>query len=226
MPAAAPAFPVAQLPAIDRNVLRLAIYELLRETDVPPKAAINEAVELAKRFGGDNSGRFVNGVLGTIAARIDRRGRRQAQASGARRRRGGQKPEPETSPRMEAFWWPDGHARSVYHLARCALTVRRDEGLVSWRPSGRCVGGACRDGGVRVVSPAVSRAADAGRPDAGGRGDGVGRYDAVYEGQGIVSERLGVDEDKVTMEAEFIGDLNADSLDSSASSPTWRTRSA
>src|SRR5262245_11553100 len=64
--AAAPAFPVAQLPSVDRNVLRIAIYELLRQPDVPPKVAINEAVELAKRFGGDNSGRFVNGVLGTI----------------------------------------------------------------------------------------------------------------------------------------------------------------
>jgi N utilization substance protein B len=74
--AAAPAFPVAQLPAIDRNVLRLAIYELLRETDVPVKAAINEAVELAKRFGGENSGRFVNGVLGTVAQRIDAEARR------------------------------------------------------------------------------------------------------------------------------------------------------
>lgn len=65
--AAAPAFPVEQLPAVDRNVLRLAIYELRFEPDVPPKAAINEAVELAKRFGGVNSGRFVNGVLGTVA---------------------------------------------------------------------------------------------------------------------------------------------------------------
>jgi N utilization substance protein B len=74
--AAAPAFPVDQLPAIDRNVLRLAIYELLRETDVPVKAAINEAVELAKRFGGDSSGRFVNGVLGTVAERIGAEGRR------------------------------------------------------------------------------------------------------------------------------------------------------
>jgi N utilization substance protein B len=67
---AAPAFPVTQLPSIDRNVLRIAIYELLREGDVPPKAAINEAVELAKRFGGDSSGRFVNGVLGTIVDAI------------------------------------------------------------------------------------------------------------------------------------------------------------
>jgi N utilization substance protein B len=70
--AAAPAFPVAQLPSIDRNVLRIAIYELLRQPDVPPKVAINEAVELAKRFGGDNSGRFVNGVLGTVVGAIGR----------------------------------------------------------------------------------------------------------------------------------------------------------
>ncbi|MFL5761025.1 MAG: transcription antitermination factor NusB [Thermomicrobiales bacterium] len=67
---AAPAFPVNQLPAVDRNVLRLAIYELLSEPEVPPKAAINEAVELAKRFGGMNSGRFVNGVLGTVTDRL------------------------------------------------------------------------------------------------------------------------------------------------------------
>jgi len=67
---AAPAFPVAQLPVVDRNVLRLALYELLYEPDVPTKAAINEAVELAKRFGGMNSGRFVNGVLGTIVERL------------------------------------------------------------------------------------------------------------------------------------------------------------
>ena len=70
--AAAPAFPLAQVPTIDRNVLRLAVYELLNERDVPPRVAINEAVELAKRFGGPNSGRFVNGVLGTIAERVGR----------------------------------------------------------------------------------------------------------------------------------------------------------
>jgi transcription antitermination protein NusB len=64
---AAPAFPVDQLPAVDRNVLRIAIYELTGEEDVPLKAAINEAVEIAKQFGGENSGKFVNGVLGTIA---------------------------------------------------------------------------------------------------------------------------------------------------------------
>lgn len=64
--AAAPAFPIDQLPTVDRNVLRLAIFELLHAADVPPRAAINEAVEIAKDYGGDGSGRFVNGVLGTI----------------------------------------------------------------------------------------------------------------------------------------------------------------
>ncbi|CAA9538379.1 MAG: Transcription termination protein NusB [uncultured Thermomicrobiales bacterium] len=69
--AAAPAFPVSQLPAVDRAVLRLAIHELLNAPEVPVKTAINEAVEIAKRFGGDSSGRFVNGVLGTIASSLD-----------------------------------------------------------------------------------------------------------------------------------------------------------
>lgn len=63
---AAPQFPLAQLAAVDRNILRVATVELLTHEDVPPKSAINEAVELAKHFGGDNSGRFVNGVLGGI----------------------------------------------------------------------------------------------------------------------------------------------------------------
>lgn len=66
--AAAPSFPVSQLPAVDRNILRVAIYELKNEEDVPLKAVINEAIELAKLYGGDKSGRFVNGVLGTIAS--------------------------------------------------------------------------------------------------------------------------------------------------------------
>jgi N utilization substance protein B len=68
--AAAPAFPVNQLPVVDRNILRIAIYELMHEHDVPLKAAINEAVELAKRFGGEHSRAFVNGVLGTIAGNM------------------------------------------------------------------------------------------------------------------------------------------------------------
>lgn len=63
---AAPARDLAEQAAIERNVLRLAAYELLNVPSVPPKVAINEGVELAKRFGGENSGRFINGVLRTI----------------------------------------------------------------------------------------------------------------------------------------------------------------
>jgi N utilization substance protein B len=63
---AAPARDLAEQAAIERNVLRLAAYELLKVPSVPPKVAINEGVELAKRFGGENSGRFINGVLRTI----------------------------------------------------------------------------------------------------------------------------------------------------------------
>lgn len=66
----APAWPVPQLPRVDLNVLRLALCELLYSTDVPVGAVINEAVELAKRYGSENSGKFVNGALGTVAQRI------------------------------------------------------------------------------------------------------------------------------------------------------------
>jgi N utilization substance protein B len=68
----APAWPVAQLAAIDRNILRLAMFEILFNNIVPVKAAINEAVELAKTFGSENSPRFVNGVLGTVSAQANR----------------------------------------------------------------------------------------------------------------------------------------------------------
>ena len=62
----APEWPIEQIARVDRTVLRLGLYELLFSADsVPPKVAINEAVELAKAFGTDNSGKFVNGVLGT-----------------------------------------------------------------------------------------------------------------------------------------------------------------
>ncbi|MFY9227923.1 MAG: transcription antitermination factor NusB [Candidatus Microsaccharimonas sp.] len=62
----APDWPLEQIARIDRNILRIGIYELLHQADVvPPKVAINEAVELAKAFGSDNSSKFVNGVLGT-----------------------------------------------------------------------------------------------------------------------------------------------------------------
>lgn len=62
----APEWPVDQIASIDKAILRLAIYELLYDDDVPPKVAINEAVELGKTFGSDSTSRFVNGVLGTI----------------------------------------------------------------------------------------------------------------------------------------------------------------
>ena len=63
----APAFPVNQIAPIDRNILRLAIFEILFDNRVPIKVAINEAVELAKSFGSDTSQKFVNGVLGSVA---------------------------------------------------------------------------------------------------------------------------------------------------------------
>jgi N utilization substance protein B len=66
---AAHEWPLSQMASIDKNVLRLAIYEILYNNAVPAKAAINEAVELAKTFGSDTSSRFVNGVLGTIVLR-------------------------------------------------------------------------------------------------------------------------------------------------------------
>ena len=62
----APEWPIDQIARMDRVVLRLGLYELLHEPSVPPKVVINEAVELAKAFGGENSSKFVNGVLGTV----------------------------------------------------------------------------------------------------------------------------------------------------------------
>jgi len=62
----APDWPIDQIARIDRNILRIGLYELLSQAKViPPKVAINEAVELAKAFGSDNSSKFINGVLGT-----------------------------------------------------------------------------------------------------------------------------------------------------------------
>lgn len=69
---AAPEWPLDQVAVVDKSILRLAIYELLYSPDVPAKVVINEAVELAKTFGGVNSSKFVNGVLGTIYRQSDR----------------------------------------------------------------------------------------------------------------------------------------------------------
>ncbi len=70
--AAAPEWPLDKITTIDRNVLRLGLWELIygNREEVPPKVAINEAIELAKQFGGSSSGRFVNGVLGTVFREI------------------------------------------------------------------------------------------------------------------------------------------------------------
>ncbi|MFH1508637.1 MAG: transcription antitermination factor NusB [bacterium] len=63
---AAPEWPLEQITIVDRNILRIGIFEMQYSGDIPPKVAINEAIELAKTFGGSSSGKFVNGVLGTI----------------------------------------------------------------------------------------------------------------------------------------------------------------
>ncbi len=65
----APEWPIEQMAPVDRNILRLAAYEMMVDCSAPPKVAINEAVELAKLFGSDSSSRFVNGVLGTLLAK-------------------------------------------------------------------------------------------------------------------------------------------------------------
>lgn len=74
---AAPEWPIEQITAVDRAVLRLGLYELLfgSREEVPPKVAINEAIELAKSFGGESSGKFVNGVLGTVYREIGEPGK-------------------------------------------------------------------------------------------------------------------------------------------------------
>ena len=68
----APEWPIEQITIVDRNVLRIGLYELLyaNKEEVPPKVAINEAIELAKSFGGESSGKFINGVLGTVYKEI------------------------------------------------------------------------------------------------------------------------------------------------------------
>ncbi|MBI2035290.1 MAG: transcription antitermination factor NusB [Candidatus Liptonbacteria bacterium] len=69
----APDWPIKQISLIDRNILRIGLYELLYAdpNEVPPKVAINEAIEIAKNFGGPNSGKFVNGVMGTVYRELE-----------------------------------------------------------------------------------------------------------------------------------------------------------
>lgn len=72
---AAPEWPIDQITITDRNILRIGLFELLygKKTEVPPKVAINEAIELAKSFGGESSGKFINGVLGTVFKEIEKK---------------------------------------------------------------------------------------------------------------------------------------------------------
>ena len=74
---AAPQWPLDQIAIVDRNVLRVGIFELLfgNRDEVPPKVAINESIELAKTFGGESSGKFINGVMGTIYREIGEPGK-------------------------------------------------------------------------------------------------------------------------------------------------------
>ena len=72
----APEWPIEQIARVDRVVLRIGVYELMFTDEVPPKVAINEAVELAKAFGGENSSKFINGVLGTVLRDIESRNKK------------------------------------------------------------------------------------------------------------------------------------------------------
>ena len=91
---AAPDWPLEKISVVDRNVLRLGLFELLfaDKEEVPAKVAINEAIELAKSFGGESSGRFVNGVLGTVYREMGEPGKEYP-----RREETGEKEEPITN---------------------------------------------------------------------------------------------------------------------------------
>ena len=94
----APEWPIASIAAIDRNVLRMGLYELSECRDsIPPKVAINEAVELAKEFGSENSSRFVNGVLGTAYKQLDIKEEENHGAKNAKNPKATQATKPEVA---------------------------------------------------------------------------------------------------------------------------------
>lgn len=92
---AAPEWPIDQIAVVDRNILRLGLYELLfGDYDaVPPKVAINEAIELAKSFGGESSGKFVNGVLGTVYRELGEPGKDHPRRDEKPKGESGEEPE-------------------------------------------------------------------------------------------------------------------------------------
>ena len=67
-------WPLDQITLVDRNILRVGVFELIYNLDIPSKVAINEAIEIAKKFGGESSGKFVNGVLGAIYKDLEQKG--------------------------------------------------------------------------------------------------------------------------------------------------------
>lgn len=97
----APEWPLDQIASIDRAVLRLGIYEVLYSEEVPPKVAINEAVEIAKAFGGENSGSFVNGVLGTVYRSSDKYDEKDDAGKGDKDKDDGTKTKTEPEPPAE-----------------------------------------------------------------------------------------------------------------------------
>lgn len=94
----APDWPLEQITTVDRNALRIGIYELKFNNDIPPKVAINEAIELAKNFGGESSGKFINGVLGSIYKDMEKNGEINAQAEKRNASHREQKPTQKTTP--------------------------------------------------------------------------------------------------------------------------------
>lgn len=75
----APEWPIEQMTFVDRNTMRIGLYEMLHNDDIPERVAINEAIEIAKAYGGDSSGKFVNGVLGAIYKDLQAEGKTKEQ---------------------------------------------------------------------------------------------------------------------------------------------------
>ena len=115
----APEWPISSIAAIDRNVLRMGLYELSECRDViPPKVAINEAVELAKSFGSENSSRFVNGVLGTAYKKLgiveenNHESNKEPAGGEGNETSGSERPEAEADDRKRAEAEADGRERA------------------------------------------------------------------------------------------------------------------
>jgi N utilization substance protein B len=115
----APEWPIEQIARMDRVVLRIGAYELIYSESVPPKVVINEAVELAKAFGGDNSSKFVNGVLGTLLRQREggeapeKADKSDKPAKGKAKSKAAKTDEPASGPDSETATEPDGQTASA-----------------------------------------------------------------------------------------------------------------